>query len=48
MIRKLPGVSKWRLYSKESHKNLGTFKSKAAAVKHEGQVQFFKHRSVRK
>jgi len=48
MIRKLAGQNKWRLYSKESHKNLGTFGSKSAAVVHERQVQFFKHRSVRK
>jgi hypothetical protein len=44
MIRKLPNQKKYRLYSKETHKNLGTFGSKAAAVVHERQIQFFKHR----
>jgi len=42
MIRKLPGQRKWRLYSEESHRNLGTFPSRAGAVKHEGQVMLFK------
>jgi hypothetical protein len=44
VIRKLPGQRKWRLYSKETHRNLGTFTSKAAALKHERAVQFFKRR----
>jgi hypothetical protein len=44
-IRKLPNQQKWRLYSKASHKNLGTFGTRAAAVVHEQQVQFFKKRS---
>lgn len=47
VIRKLPSQRKWRLYSKETHKNLGTFGSKAAAVVHERQIQFFKRRRAR-
>ena len=42
MIRKLPGQRKYRLYSSESRRNLGTFSSRAAAVVHEREVQFFK------
>ena len=49
MIRKLQNQNKWRLYSKSKikgkHKNLGTFKSKLKAVKHEREVQFFKHKN---
>ena len=46
MIRKLKG-GQYRLYSKKKdksgrRKNLGTFKSLAAAKKHEKAVQFFK------
>jgi hypothetical protein len=47
MIRKLKaGV--YRLYSRKKdpktgrRRNLGTFKSRAAAVKHEREVQYFK------
>jgi hypothetical protein len=47
MIRKLkPG--KWRLYSRKTNprtgkrRNLGTFTSKKAALKHERAVQYFK------
>jgi hypothetical protein len=40
-IRKI-GNNKWRLYSGKG-KNLGTFDSLAAAKKHEGEVQYFKH-----
>ena len=47
MIRKLsPG--KWRLYSRKKNpktgkrRNLGTFASKAAALQHEREVQYFK------
>jgi len=42
--------SKWRLYSRRvnpktgKRRNLGTFSSKAAAVKHEREVQYFKRR----
>jgi hypothetical protein len=44
MIKKLPGQKKWRLYSKDGSRNLGTFDSKAAAMKHEREVEFFKRR----
>jgi hypothetical protein len=49
MIRKLPS-GKYRLYSRKvdpktrRRRNLGTFRSKAAALKHERAVQFFKRR----
>jgi hypothetical protein len=48
MIRKLSS-GKYRLYSRNRdprtgrRRNLGTFKSRAAAEKHERAVQFFKH-----
>jgi hypothetical protein len=48
MIRKLK-TGGYRLYSKKKdpktgkRKNLGTFRSRAAAEKHERAVQFFKH-----
>ena len=47
MIRKLPSGG-YRLYSRKKdaktgkRKNLGTFKSLAAAQKHERAVQYFK------
>ena len=47
MIRKLPS-GKYRLYSRKKNpktgkrRNLGTFDSKAAALKHERAVQYFK------
>ena len=47
MIRKLK-TGQYRLYSKKKdrktgkRKNLGTFKSRSAAEKHERAVQFFK------
>jgi hypothetical protein len=47
MIRKLAG-SGYRLYSRKKNpktgkrRNLGTFKTRAAAEKHERAVQFFK------
>jgi len=47
MIRKLTN-GKYRLYSRKRdpktgrRRNLGTFKSRAAAQKHERAVQFFK------
>ena len=47
MIRKLPSGG-YRLYSRKKNpktgkrRNLGTFKSKAAAEKHEKDVQYFK------
>ena len=48
MIRKLQS-GKYRLYSRKKGKggkrrNLGTFKSREAAVRHERQVQFFKRK----
>ncbi|MDQ6717852.1 MAG: hypothetical protein M3Z17_05840 [Gemmatimonadota bacterium] len=47
MIRKLK-TGEYRLYSRKKNpktgkrRNLGTFKSRAAAMKHEKAVQFFK------
>jgi hypothetical protein len=47
MIRKLPG-GKYRLYSRKpdaktgKRRNLGTFATRAAAERHERQVQYFK------
>jgi hypothetical protein len=47
MIRKLKAGG-YRLYSRKKdpktgrRRNLGTFKSRAAAVKHEREVQYFK------
>ena len=49
MIRKLAD-GRWRLYSLKKdpktgrRRNLGTFKTRAAAEKHEKAVQFFKRR----
>jgi len=49
MIRKLAS-GEYRLYSKKKdpksgkRRNLGTFKTRAAAEKHERAVQFFKKR----
>jgi hypothetical protein len=48
MIRKLKSGS-YRLYSRKGNpktgrrRNLGTFKTRAAAKKHERAVQYFKH-----
>lgn len=50
MIRKLKS-GEYRLYSRKldpktgRRRNLGTFRSRAAAEKHEKQVQFFKRRA---
>ena len=47
MIRKLPS-GKYRLYSRKiniktgKRRNLGTFPTRAAAVKHERDIQYFK------
>ena len=47
MIRKLPS-GQYRLYSRKKNprtgrrRNLGTFRSRAAAEKHERAVQYFK------
>jgi len=49
MIRKLAS-GKFRLYSRKKNprtgkrRNLGTFASRAAALKHEKAIQFFKRR----
>jgi hypothetical protein len=49
MIRKLKS-GKYRLYSRKKdarsgkRKNLGTFSTRAAAERHEREVQFFKKR----
>jgi hypothetical protein len=49
MIRKLPSGG-YRLYSRKKdprtgkRRNLGTFQTRAAAEKHEREVQFFKRR----
>ncbi len=49
MIRKLKS-GEYRLYSRKvnpktgKRRNLGTFKTREAAEKHERAVQFFKHR----
>ena len=42
MIRKVKGG--YRLVSKKTGRNLGTFRTKAEARQRERQVQFFKHR----
>ena len=50
MIRRLAS-GKYRLYSRKKNprtgrrRNLGTFASRAAAMKHEKAVQFFKRRA---
>jgi hypothetical protein len=50
MIRKLKS-GEFRLYSRKrdpktgKRRNLGTFKTRAAALRHERAVQFFKRRS---
>jgi hypothetical protein len=49
MIRKLPD-GRYRLYSRKkdaktgTRRNLGTFRTRAAAERHERAVQFFKQR----
>ena len=49
MIRKLTS-GKYRLYSRAKNpktgkrRNLGTFSTRAAAVQHEREIQFFKRR----
>jgi hypothetical protein len=49
MIRKLPS-GLYRLYSLKKdpktgkRRNLGTFRTRGAAVKHEQEIQFFKRR----
>jgi len=52
MIRKLK-TGEYRLYSRKTdpktgkRRNLGTFKSREDAEKHEREVQYFKRRQVR-
>jgi hypothetical protein len=41
MIKKVKGG--YRLYSKKTHRNLGTYKSKKGAKKREQQIEYFKH-----
>lgn len=49
MIRKL-GPGRYRLYSRKKsprtgrRRNLGTFRNRAAAMRHEREIQFFKRR----
>ena len=33
---------KWVLYSRKTHRRLGTFKTKKEALRREGQIQWFK------
>jgi len=33
---------KWVLYSRKTHRKLGAFKTKKAAIKRERQIQYFK------
>lgn len=48
VIKKIKGG--WRIYSRSTHivkgkrrrRNLGTFKTKAGAIKHEKEIQYFK------
>ena len=47
VIRKLSGQNKWRLTSKTSGRNLGTYPTRAGAVARERQVNFFKFRAAR-
>lgn len=42
MIRKVKGG--YCLYSKRSHKNLGTYSTKKKALKREQQIQYFKNK----
>lgn len=42
-IRKLPN-GKYRIYSIKTGKNLGTFNTRAAALKHEREIEYFKHK----
>lgn len=45
VIRKI-GKRTWRLYSKKSHKNLGTYHSLNAVQNREKQVEFFKFKTA--
>ena len=46
MIRKLGGKRGFRIYS-HTGKNLGTFKSRKGAEKHEREINYFKHKGKR-
>lgn len=46
MLRQI-GPHKWRLYSHDGKKNLGTFNSLEAAKKHEREVLYFKLKGKR-
>ena len=43
MIRKLPNQRKWRVYSKTTGRNLGTYSSRKKAEERERQINYFKH-----
>jgi len=38
--------SKWVLFSRKTHRRLGTFKTKKAAIKRERQIQYFKRLKI--
>ena len=40
--------SKWVLYTKDGSKKLGTFNTKAEALKRERQINYFKHLKKKK
>lgn len=44
MVIKKIGKRTWRLYSKTTHKNLGTYHSLDAIKNRERQIEFFKHK----
>ncbi len=51
MIRKLKS-GEYRIYSRKvdpktgKRRNLGTFKTREAAIKHEREIQYFKHHTA--
>ena len=44
-IRKI-GNRRWRLFSRKTHRNLGTFTSEEKAKIHEREIQFFKRKGM--
>lgn len=44
MVIKKIGERTWRLYSKTTHRNLGTYHSLKAVKNRERIVEFFKHK----
>jgi hypothetical protein len=44
MVLKKEG-SEWVLYSHKTHRHLGTFRTKKAALKRKSQIRFFKNKS---